>query len=73
MLSVCSSQQGKGIGSQLLKHVIEMFCIKEKRTIGLLVDKNNPNAKRLYLQSGFEIVNEKMLSGHEMEHLQFKI
>jgi ribosomal protein S18 acetylase RimI-like enzyme len=73
VVSVSPSKQGKGIGSQLLRNVIEEFCIKDKKTIGLLVDKKNPNAKRLYLQLGFEKVGEKKLSGHEMEHLQLKI
>ncbi len=73
VLAVSPSQQRKGIGSQLLKYVIQEFSINDKKTLGLLVDKKNPNAKRLYLQMGFEIVGEKILSEHEMEHLQFKI
>ena len=73
VLSVSPLQQGKGIGSKLLKYAIEEFCVNQNLTIGLLVDKNNPNAKRLYLQLGFKIENEIMLSGHTMEHLQFKI
>lgn len=73
VLSVSPKHQGKGIGSQLLRHVMNEFCVKERRSIGLLVDQENPHAKRLYLTLGFEKVGEKSLSGHQMEHLQFKI
>jgi ribosomal protein S18 acetylase RimI-like enzyme len=73
VLAVNPLHQGKGIGSQLLAHTIQEFGVKLKRTLGLLVDKKNPNAKKLYLQVGFEKVGEKILSGHDMEHLQLKI
>ena len=73
VLSISPLHQGKGIGAQLLKHVINKYCIKNNQTIGLLVDQKNPKAKRLYLGLGFEKVDDKMLCGHEMEHLQFKI
>ena len=72
-ISVDPFYQGKGIGAQLLKHVINEFCTIDKQTIGLLVDQKNPKAKRLYLGLGFEKVDEKILCGHEMEHLQFKM
>lgn len=72
-LSVNPIYQGQGIGTQLLTYVIDEFCIKHKKTIGLLVDKKNPKAKKLYLNRGFKKVDEKILSGHIMEHLQFKI
>lgn len=64
--------QGKGIGSKLFKFLIDEYVYKRHETLGLLVDKGNPNAKKLYLKLGFEIVGEKTLAGKEMEHLQFK-
>lgn len=73
VLSVSPKHQGKGIGSILLKHAIKEICQNNKKTLGLLVDHENPNAKRLYLTLGFEKVGEKILSGHQMDHLQFKI
>ncbi|MGJ8593755.1 MAG: GNAT family N-acetyltransferase [Aquaticitalea sp.] len=73
VIAVTNKYQGKGIGSNLLKYVIDKFCLNDKKTIGLLVDKKNPNAKKLYMRMGFVKVGEKTLTGHEMEHLQFKI
>jgi ribosomal protein S18 acetylase RimI-like enzyme len=70
--AVSPYQQGKGIGSKLLQFLIDEYVYKRNETLGLLVDKDNPNAKKLYLKLGFEIVGEKTLAGKEMEHLQFK-
>ena len=38
--------------------------------VGLLVDKGNPGAERLYRSLGFEYVNDTTWGGHEMRHLQ---
>lgn len=64
--------QGKGIGSKILQFLIDEYVSKRNKTLGLLVDKDNPNAKRLYLKLGFESVGETTLTGKEMEHLQLK-
>ena len=64
--------QGKGIGSKMLKFFIDEYVHKRNKTLGLLVDKGNHNAKRLYLKSGFKIIGEKTLVGAKMEHLQIK-
>ena len=64
--------QGKGIGTKLLQFLIEEFVEKRRETLGLLVDKDNPNAKKLYLKLGFEIVGERDFAGKQMEHLQLK-
>lgn len=69
-LAVDGKWQGKGIGTKLLKHAIDTYVVKKKETLGLLVDENNPNAKKLYLNLGFESVGKKNLLGHSMEHLQ---
>lgn len=37
---------------------------------GLLVDKENPNAERLYTALGFEYVEDKEWSSHAMRHLR---
>lgn len=65
-------QQGKGIGSKIFQFLIDEYVYNRNKTIGLLVDKDNPNAKRLYLKLGFEIMGEKTLTGKTLEHLQFK-
>ena len=64
-------RQGKGLGSKLLQFLINEYVSKQNGTLGLLVDKDNPNAKKLYLKLGFEPVGEKILVGKGMEHLQF--
>jgi len=64
--------QGKGLGSKFFQFLIDEYVFKRKETLGLLVDRDNPNAKKLYLKLGFEIVGEQTLAGKEMEHLQFK-
>lgn len=64
--------QGKGIGAKMLQHVIITYVHQNKLTLGLLVDEDNPNAKKLYLKLGFEPVGEKVLVGKRMLHLQVK-
>ena len=69
-LGVSPAHQGKGIGSKLLEFLICEKVIKERKTLGLLVDKTNPDAKKLYLKLGFKSVTEKKLMGLTLEHLQ---
>jgi GNAT superfamily N-acetyltransferase len=70
-LGVSPDHQGKGIGSQLLQFVIAE-ATEDGGTIGLLVDKANPQAKKLYLNLGFVPVGEKTLLGISLEHLQLR-
>lgn len=69
-IAVHPDHQGKGLGSKLLKLVIDYFVYQEGQILGLLVDRKNPKAKSLYLQMGFKQVGEKLLMGHPYEHLQ---
>lgn len=71
-VGVHPSEQGKGIGSKVFQFLIDEYVEKNNQTLGLLVDKDNPNAKKLYLKLGFEIVGEKTLVGKQLEHLQYK-
>lgn len=71
-VGVHPNQQGKGIGSRIVQFLIDEYVYQRKETLGLLVDQDNPNAKRLYLKLGFEVVGEKTLVGKRLEHLQFK-
>jgi ribosomal protein S18 acetylase RimI-like enzyme len=64
--------QGKGMGTRLLRWVIEQYNTHQNKTLGLLVDKDNPRAKKLYESLGFEVVGEKTLVGKSLEHLQLK-
>jgi len=71
-LGVSPKLQGKGIGSKLLKFLITEYVLKDKKTLGLLVDLDNTGASRLYYRLGFVKVGEKLLLGKKMEHLQLK-
>ena len=71
-LGVDTGQQGKGIGSKILRFLIGEYVIKNGQTLGLLVDGENANAKKLYLKLGFKSVGKKVLVGKNMEHLQIK-
>jgi ribosomal protein S18 acetylase RimI-like enzyme len=71
-LGVDPYQYRKGIGTMLLKFIIDEYVNRQNKTLGLLVDEANPNAKRLYLKLGFEPVGTKILLGKKMEHLQIK-
>jgi ribosomal protein S18 acetylase RimI-like enzyme len=71
-VGVDPNQQGKGIGSRIFQFLINEYVHQRNKTLGLLVDKDNPNAKKLYLKLGFEKVGEKVLLQKTMEHLQFK-
>lgn len=69
-LGVSPNHQGKGIGSKLLQFLIEEFVTQNNLTLGLLVEVENPNAKKLYLKLGFKVVGVKTLVGKTLEHLQ---
>lgn len=71
-VGVDSNHQGKGIGTNVFQFLINEYVHQRGETLGLLVDKNNPKAKQLYLKLGFEVVGEKILVGNDMEHLQYK-
>lgn len=69
---VSQNEQGRGVGSKLLQFLIDEYVTRQHKTLGLLVDIENVNAKRLYLKMGFKSVGHKMLVGKNMEHLQIK-
>jgi ribosomal protein S18 acetylase RimI-like enzyme len=71
-LGVDPKMQGKGIGAKLLQFLIDKYVIDENKTLGLLVDEENPQAKKLYIKLGFKSVGKKTLVGQKMEHLQIK-
>ena len=68
-LAVYPQYRGQGIARQLLQATVER-AQEAGLPAGLLVDKGNPKAERLYRSIGFEYVNDAMWGGHEMRHLQ---
>lgn len=72
-LGVDKNYRGHGIGTALIKHSIDYYKNSSIKKLGLLVDLDNPKAKRLYLSLGFTKVGEKTLVGKNLEHLQFDL
>lgn len=55
---VNADYQGKGLGKQIMNHLLEFAQSKRINTIQLSVDRVNKTAIRLYEKFGFEIVKE---------------
>lgn len=65
--------RGQGFGSKLLEFLIEEFTEKKNQVFGLLVEKENFNAKKLYKKMGFKFVDDKRLMGKILEHWQVNL
>lgn len=70
-IGVDPAHQGQGIGSEILKFLIGEYVHKQNKTLGLLVEADNKGAKKLYLRSGFVKSGEKLLTGKNMDHMQY--
>lgn len=68
-VSVSHLHQGKGIGKKLIEAMIQHAKGKGFRKVGLLVDIENPSAKKLYERIGFKVLKTKNLMGGKYEHL----
>lgn len=69
-LAVKSKYRGLGIATLLLKATAERARKINVGPVGLLVDKDNTKAERLYTSIGFTYVGDNIWGGHEMKHLQ---
>ena len=72
-LAVSKNFRGKHFATRLLEAAIERAKELGHSTVGLLVDKGNPLAERLYAKLGFQYVNDTVWGGHSMKHLQLRI
>jgi len=70
-VGVHPNYQGKGLGTTLFQFLIEEYAHRQKQTLGLLVDKDNPKAKALYVRLGFQYVKDVVFVGKTLEHLQY--
>ncbi|MDE6378707.1 MAG: GNAT family N-acetyltransferase [Duncaniella sp.] len=68
-LAVDPGHRGQGIASMLIEATVERACVTGKPA-GLLVDKDNLRARRLYERLGFVKVGEREFVGTLMDHLQ---
>lgn len=71
-ISVYPRYRRQGVASALIRALAERGRALGLKA-GLLVDKANPNAERLYTALGFEYVEDTKWSGHEMRHLQLSL
>ena len=71
-IAVDERYRRQGIAKKLLSATIEKAGRLNIPAVGLLVDKGNPDAERLYTACGFEYVNDSAWGGHPMRHLQVK-
>jgi len=64
-------------GQNIAKRLLNAADAKAKKlginSLGLLVDRNNPDAERLYRKVGFEYVNDREWGGHILKHMQRKV
>ncbi|MFW0717621.1 GNAT family N-acetyltransferase [Pedobacter sp. N23S346] len=72
-VSVKPEAQGKGIGKLLIYAAIDWAKELNHRQVGLLVEKNNPGALKLYQKIGFYIKNDKTFLGGEYHHMVYSI
>lgn len=71
-LAVNEMYRGNGIATKLLKAQMAKAHDMGLPATGLLVDKCNPKAEKLYSRLGFHFVENAVWGGHEMKHMQHK-
>lgn len=65
--------QGRGIGSELIQASLEKAANLNHKKVGLLVDLENPLAKKLYSRLGFHSRGIKEFMGGKYEHMQIEL
>ncbi|MCD8210202.1 MAG: GNAT family N-acetyltransferase [Prevotella sp.] len=72
-LAVREDSRNLGIATALLLETISKAKSLGLPKVGLLVDKGNPKAQRLYKKVGFKYINDSFWGGHPMLHLQHDV
>lgn len=70
-LAVNPNYRRQGIAKRLIMESIRKAESMGIHKIGLLVDKDNPLAEKLYVAQGFRYVGDTTWGGHPMKHLQY--
>lgn len=68
-VNVHTDLQGKGIGRKLIEAFCDHAFKQGFKRIGLIVDMENPAAKKLYERLGFRVAGNKELLGHQYFHM----
>lgn len=69
-VSVSPYQQGRGIGKELITAMVKYAAGHQQHVTGLLVNKENAKAAKLYTSLGFNLVKEKDFMGGKYFHMQ---
>ncbi|MCC8117535.1 MAG: GNAT family N-acetyltransferase [Bacteroidales bacterium] len=69
-LAVKPEARGRGIGRALLSAMVDRAHKEAGKPAGLLVDKKNDRARRLYEAVGFIPVGDRLFIGELMTHMQ---
>lgn len=72
-LAVFPEHRGRGVATALLRALIAKAREEGHSAVGLLVDKGNPGAERLYTGVGFRYAGDAAWGGHPMKHLVYYI
>lgn len=67
---VVESMRRQGIARQLFEAASKRAESMGIGHLGLLVDRDNPDAERLYLRMGFRHVGDRDWGGHNLKHMQ---
>lgn len=69
-IGVLPEYRGLGLGREMVVQMCNYAFENGFRKIGLIVDKENPDAEKLYSAIGFHKVGIKAFFGHQMWHMQ---
>lgn len=72
-IAVSTTHRGKKLADLLIDDACQIAHTQGFKRIGLLVDLDKPEVKRLYARLGFVVDSERMLAGHRYEHMQRKL
>lgn len=72
-LAVYEWSRGKGVATELLNAAKDKARSLGLPAVGLLVDKGNRKAERLYKKVGFKQAGFGTWGGHAMKHLQYTL
>ncbi len=68
-LAVRPEYRNHGLGTKLI-YEVKSRSAHMKKPIGLLVDPDNPNARKLYEKIGFKWIGNRKFAGVDMHHMQ---
>lgn len=68
-LMVLPKFRRQGLAMKLIRKAADKAAMARK-PLGLLVDHDNPEARRVYVAAGFQSVGERPFAGKMMEHMQ---